>query len=296
MKKSILLFILLSVLSSLNYAQTPQYYNYNTTNNGNTFPFGTAGGRMCQWLIRPGEINQPVQARTGNITKFYCMIAANFGPFIYTNLSILFGQTTLTVLPTSVFYTGERDTVYKRASDTLTGIAQNWLSFTLDHPFLYDSTKSLIIQVEQMGSSGSASYVLGETYLTGIRKTYSTPYPFNVQGQNAYVPNFGIDITPVTGIKHLYNMNVPYEYKLGQNYPNPFNPSTCIKFDIAQSGFVNLRIFDLLGREVITLVNELLLPGSYEVEWDAGHNPCGIYFYKLTVHDFKATKQMMLIK
>jgi hypothetical protein len=129
------------------------------------------------------------------------MVAANFGPITYTNLSILFGQSTITALPTTAFYTGDRDTVYKRASVSLTGVLLNWLEFTLDHPFAYDNTKSLIVQLEQYGSTGSALYSLGNTYLTGKRRTYSTTLPpFSVQGQDAYIYNFGITMT-VSGIK-----------------------------------------------------------------------------------------------
>jgi hypothetical protein len=98
--------------------------------------------------------------------------------------------------------------------------------------------------------------------------------------------------------------NVANKFSLEQNYPNPFNPSTTIKFDIPLSpisergagGFVTLKIFDLLGCEAATLVNEQLKPGTYEVEWNAGDYPSGVYFYKLTTGNYSESKKMILLK
>jgi hypothetical protein len=296
MKKIIFLFINLLVVTLIVFPQTPQYYNYNTTNSGNTFPLGTTSGRMVQWLVLPGEINQPGPSPSGNITKLYLMVAANFGPITYTNLSILFGQSTITTLPVSAFYTGQRDTVYKRASVSLTGVLMSWLEFTLDHPFSYDSTKSLIIQLEQLGASGPALYSLGNTYLTGRRRTYSTtPPPFSVQGQDAYVYNFGINIGPVSGVNPV-TTKISDEYNLNQNYPNPFKPVTKIVYDIPKSGLVTVRIYDIIGKEIATLVNENKSPGRYIVEFDGTSFPSGTYFYRLESNGYVSTKLMMLVK
>ncbi|MDD5363553.1 MAG: T9SS type A sorting domain-containing protein [Ignavibacteria bacterium] len=295
--KNVINFLIFSfVLSSLLPAQTPQYYNYNTTNNGNTFPFGTSQGRMIQCLILPGDFNHPGTAGSGNITKLYCMVAANFGPFTYSQLSILLGQTTLTTMAAGVFYTGDRDTVYKRAAISLSGTQSNWLSFTFDHPFLYDSTKSLIIQIEQFGAPGAAGYILGNTYLTGRRRTYSTIPPFAVQGQDAYVYNVGVDIGPVTGAGSPSITQVPNKYFLEQNYPNPFNPSTNIKFGVPQKSFVKLRVFDILGREVSVLVNKMMNAGSYSVDWNASTYHSGVFFYRLETQGCVETKRMILLK
>jgi hypothetical protein len=296
LKKGITFLILSYVLTSLLSAQTPQYYNYNTTNNGNTFPLGTAQGRMVQWLLLPGDLNQPTQARSGNITKVYCMVAANFGPFTYSQLSLLLGQATITVLPTGVFYTGNRDTVFKRASISLSGTQSNWLVYELDHPFPYDSTKSLIVQLEHLGAPGATGYILGNTFLTGKRRTYSTLPPFAVQGQDAYVYNCGVDISPLTGVGHTTTWQVPNKYSLEQNYPNPFNPSTNIKFDIPKNAFVKLSVFDVLGREVDILVNKTMNAGSYSVDWDASSYHSGVFFYRLETEGYVETKRMILLK
>jgi hypothetical protein len=109
--------------------------------------------------------------------------------------------------------------------------------------------------------------------------------------------------TSLVGIKPNSN-KIPADFSLFQNYPNPFNPVTKIKFSIPPSraamGVTNLTIYDVLGREVTTLVNEQLSPGSYEVEWSAvggGSNcPSGVYFYKLITAEYTETRKMVLLK
>jgi hypothetical protein len=109
----------------------------------------------------------------------------------------------------------------------------------------------------------------------------------------------------VTGFSQTSN-EIPPGYSLSQNYPNPFNPSTKISFSIPLSRgvpteggrgvFTRLSIFNLLGQNVKTLVNEALQPGSYEIEFDASKLPTGTYFYRLSTDGFTETKKMILIK
>jgi triacylglycerol esterase/lipase EstA (alpha/beta hydrolase family) len=83
---------------------------------------------------------------------------------------------------------------------------------------------------------------------------------------------------------------------LGQNYPNPFNPVTKIMFQVSSQKIVKLVVFDILGKEVATLVNESLQPGTYEATFDAGNLASGIYFYRLQAEGFSETKKMLMIK
>jgi hypothetical protein len=93
---------------------------------------------------------------------------------------------------------------------------------------------------------------------------------------------------------------IPNEYSLSQNYPNPFNPETKIKFSIPTVGNGRDRsimlIYDALGREIETLVNEQLNPGTYEVNWNASNHPSGVYFYRLSSGAFSQTNKMILIR
>jgi hypothetical protein len=90
--------------------------------------------------------------------------------------------------------------------------------------------------------------------------------------------------------------STPVKYSLDQNFPNPFNPVTTIKFSIANSGVVTLKVFDILGREVATLLNEEKPAGNYEVEFNASELASGIYFYKLQSGNYVETKKMILMK
>lgn len=99
----------------------------------------------------------------------------------------------------------------------------------------------------------------------------------------------------VLGI-NIISGEVPREFSLDQNYPNPFNPSTNIKFAIPKAVYVRLAVYDMLGREVESLVNEQLTPGTFEVNWNAAKFSSGIYMYRLVTNDFQMVKKMSLIK
>jgi len=92
------------------------------------------------------------------------------------------------------------------------------------------------------------------------------------------------------------NTEIPKEYSLQQNYPNPFNPVTTIGFQIPKSGITSLKIYDVTGRLIKTLVNEFKQTGNYKVEFDAGSVASGVYFYKLTSGDFVSTRKMVVLK
>lgn len=86
------------------------------------------------------------------------------------------------------------------------------------------------------------------------------------------------------------------KFSLNQNYPNPFNPGTIIKYEIPEKSLVTIKVFDVLGNEVATLINEEKTIGNYEIEFDATNLPSGIYFYQLQTPNFTQTKKMMLLK
>ncbi len=99
----------------------------------------------------------------------------------------------------------------------------------------------------------------------------------------------------VTRISNNENV-VPEEYSLGQNYPNPFNPETKIEFAIPKNGMVSIRLYDITGREVSTILNREMSKGSYTVDFNASSISTGVYFYKLVSGSFSAAKKMMVIK
>ena len=517
MKNSLLtilsVFTIVFLMFSHSYSQTPQYYNYNNVGtSSNTFPLGQSAGKAVQWLFLAGDFNQPAPLPPGNmITKVWLFITTG-GTRTYTDLVILMKQDTIVTLTSGTFYPpANMDTVYYKSSVTLTGPTNGWMSITLDKPYIYDPSKSLVVMIGQCAAgSGTGIYVRQNT-LANIRRVWSvggcpfTPY----SGGDGAIVNFGVDVTPVpapdllyykfennpttistpncanpgvgtnpasitgltltpggqfdscitgtgasgAGVNTGWNCNLgasswtismwvtiptnpsgsayylfgdpgsnafrcfhngvaypdsillratgmtdvrvpgtgpapcvvtfvydsaaptiyaykngvlvrtvpqtalnlptgtgfkvggyststsfigkldefrlwkraltpsevyslyaydiacgivtgvgnytnqlPTRYILHQNYPNPFNPVTKISYAIPQAGFVTLKVYDLLGKEVATLVNENKVAGEYVVDFNAGNLASGIYFYRINVNGFTDTKKMMVVK
>jgi hypothetical protein len=107
-------------------------------------------------------------------------------------------------------------------------------------------------------------------------------------------------ITSSTGEHWMKKITIavtaPEKYELFQNYPNPFNPATTIEYQLPSDGFVSLKVFDMLGREVATLVDERQDVGYKSVDWNAGSVSSGIYFYRLQCNNYSAIKKMMVVK
>ncbi|MBE0571547.1 MAG: T9SS type A sorting domain-containing protein [Ignavibacteriaceae bacterium] len=103
------------------------------------------------------------------------------------------------------------------------------------------------------------------------------------------------DTTLVVSVENGQNP-IETEFKLEQNYPNPFNPTTSIQYAIGSRQFVTIKVYDVLGNEIATLVNEEKPAGEYEVEFDAVGLPSGVYFYQLKSGSFTETKKMILLR
>ena len=101
------------------------------------------------------------------------------------------------------------------------------------------------------------------------------------------------EYSPATGIEKEKTV---INFLLYQNYPNPFNPSTIIKYQIPQSGYVTLKVYNILGKEVESLVNKLMNAGNHEVKFDGLNLPSGIYFYQLKINNYCATKKLMILR
>jgi glycosidase len=142
---------------------------------------------------------------------------------------------------------------------------------------LYMNTRQQVL-----GSQLSALSITVPAYGTAI-------YTISTTVDSVRIPN------PILDVKAV-NTETPNEFSLAQNYPNPFNPSTRISFSLKENGFASLKVFDILGREAATLVNEQLVAGKYVVAFDARGLSSGVYFYKLVSGAFVETKKMMLTK
>jgi hypothetical protein len=119
--------------------------------------------------------------------------------------------------------------------------------------------------------------------------------------QDLVTSNYLVEVMKVTGNGTFTDVKdavyfMPKVYSLSQNYPNPFNPSTTIKFSLGHSGFTTLKIFDLMGREIETLVSKYLSSGEHAFQWNAGNYPTSVYFYKLQAGKYTETKKLLLLK
>ena len=127
-------------------------------------------------------------------------------------------------------------------------------------------------------------------------------YTFTDRNLNSGVYNYRLKQIDFNGNFKYYDLSnevvigVPDKFSLHQNYPNPFNPVTKIRYDLPNSGKVSLKIYDNIGREVITLISEFKDAGYYTVEFDGSNFASGIYYYKLETGNFVATKKMVLLK
>ena len=122
-------------------------------------------------------------------------------------------------------------------------------------------------------------------------------FPWPQYGHDRYHTNQYGFIPPdePVGIQPI-STTVPDKFSLHQNYPNPFNPVTNLEFWISKSGFVSLKVYNALGKELVTLVNDNLSPGTYKVVFDGSEYSSGVYFYKLQTEDFQESKRMILLK
>jgi hypothetical protein len=170
-------------------------------------------------------------------------------------------------------------------------VTLNWATASELHNDHFDLERDGIpvAQVQGAGtSSQSHTYRWTDDGVTNGRDFRYTLYTVDEAGDRVVAGT--VSAHPTAG------PSVITEYALYQNYPNPFNPSTQISFDVAQKGFASLKIYNLMGQEVATLVNGTLDVGRHEVTFDASTLPSGIYLYRLRVNGYTADRKMLLMK
>ena len=176
------------------------------------------------------------------------------------------------------------------------------LKYVFSHYLLYRSTSalgpwSLIDSVSQIDPRffKNPSYFVRDDSVHYYETYFYAVVSVDHEGGRSGMTNIIGHGTVITGV-HETAGQTPYRFALEQNYPNPFNPETNIRFTVADARYVSLKVSDLLGREVASLVNEILPSGTYVVRWNASAMPSGVYLCRLTSGSFRGTKKLLLLK
>jgi photosystem II stability/assembly factor-like uncharacterized protein len=175
---------------------------------------------------------------------------------------------------------------------------QGTLPYVQDIKFVNGSTGFASAEAGRMFKSTDAGetwgelYSISDNYISGFHFFNSnTGFVAGDQGMILKTTNSGGGFVGVGNTHSIVN-----QYRLGQNYPNPFNPFTLINYSVSESRVVSIIIYDILGREISTLVNQFRNRGEYSVTWDASTFPSGVYFYELRAGDYSERKKMVLVK
>ena len=229
----------------------------------------------------------------GNITKIgFNVVSAQSQTM--NGFNIRMQHTSLTSI-TSWVTTGW-STVY---TGTYTVPGTGWRYIDLQTPFPYNGTDNLLVEICFDNTSYTQNSTVYSTTMTNMNRHYHRDNGTGCSETSVTTttsrPNVCLTINLLVGNRTVQAM-IPAVFSLEQNYPNPFNPSTSIKFNIPKQSNVKLVIYDVIGKEVATLVNEMKQPGSYEAVFNGDNFASGVYFYRLEAGNFTDVKKMVLIK
>jgi len=184
-------------------------------------------------------------------------------------------------------------------SGTYTVPGTGWQYIDLQTPFYWDGQQNLLIEICFDNTSYTSNSTVYSTSASGMTWHYhmdnGTGCSLTSGSAQSTRPNICMQMNMVVGNKTT-SSEIPTVFSLAQNYPNPFNPVTAINYSVPKQNHVKLVVYDLVGREVITLVNEIKQPGNYSVYFDALNLASGVYFYRMVAGDFTDVKKMVLIK
>jgi glycosidase len=162
-----------------------------------------------------------------------------------------------------------------------------------------DQAKDITVDLTGLSYDGSSTYFLtdlisGKVY--PVSPSSRANFAISLETYQARVFYYGLDSVSVVSVDDNHAGVIPAEFKLYQNYPNPFNPTTTIKYQVKEAGKVMLKLYDILGAEVTTLVNEEKSPGTYQVEFNASSLSSGVYLYRMQAGDYVSVKKLILMK
>jgi photosystem II stability/assembly factor-like uncharacterized protein len=251
-------------------------------NGGDYFWFGTNNSRVYRGYFGSNWISQPTPGQSNSFAFL----------FMDTLNGIIGGSTG--IINTTNGGTNWSSLINIPGSGSINGFAKGFA-----YGEMFCSRGTSIYRTTNSGANWAVVNTQTGTYTHMIKARAATDYNIWAIRDNGGISKYTYSV----GIKPI-SSEVPNSYLLYQNYPNPFNPTTNIRFQITKGSpiksfgddRVTLRIYDVLGKEIATLVNEQLQPGTYEVTFDGSNLPSGIYFYQLKSENFSDTKKLTLLK
>jgi len=162
--------------------------------------------------------------------------------------------------------------------------------------WIEDSNKSLVTTLVPMENQAAGKYMVQLDAHNFSEGLYSCKMEADSQGTSIFRDSILMHCQKVTSVMEGNRKSYLSEFQLHQNYPNPFNPSTKINYFVSQSSLVMLKVYDMLGKEISTLVNEEKPIGNYEVYFDGSNLSSGVYFYRMQAGSFIDTKKFVLIR
>ncbi len=252
-------------------------------------------------IIKRNDVNKPIEPNQW--VRDTIVIPSAFNEELLTlvdvNVSI---DTVLTSMDGNLIFTithaGITDTIINKVGGTGKNFIETWLDDEAQMPIeegrapFTGSYKPSYLLSCYNNMPVSGEWVLSvyqdgpgtDKLLTGVIKSWGMGVTSN-------------SVLPGTLLNEGNNPGrAPSSFKLYQNYPNPFNPETKIKFDISKNEFVNVTVFDITGRALNCLVNKKMQAGTYDISWNAGNYPSGVYFYRFTAGEVTETRKMILVK
>jgi hypothetical protein len=228
----------------------------------------------------------------GQITKIGFNVASVGSPAM-SGFTIKMMNTTATSV--TGFVTSGMTTVY---SGTYSPAGTGWQFINLITPFSWNG-QNLLVEVCYDNTDWDGNSTVMSTTAANMTWHYhvdgSSGCSMTGGSAQATRPNLCMEINLMVGNNNQAS-ELPKTFSLSQNYPNPFNPVTQIKYTVPKTSMVKMIIYDAIGREVITLVNDVKVPGNYSVPFDASNLASGVYFYKMETSDFTDVKKMVVLK
>lgn len=305
MKKIYFLIVLLLLLTSISYTQTYKIQEGFETSDSLNLPSGwtkwNTGGfpinPLWNWTVRdtgvslPGLASATSKAHSGKKScgvSWYAGVDTNNG-FHVAAAWLVTKKVHVNIGDSLRFWGSGGSTNY---GDSM----QIWVNFDSIPPFLISQLATIVWpRGSTYGLFHYYSYSLNQYAGVDVYIGFDYCTDMNISTNGFFVFLDDVDVFNPIGIQKI-SSNVPRIFDMGQNYPNPFNPTTTFQFDLPRKEFVNIVLYNMLGQQLRTLVNEEKDAGSYKVDFNASDLASGTYLYRITAGDFVKTNKMVLLK